>query len=95
MLKLIAHIASPLRRVMTSGFGDFANKKHLVGDDKSKKVNNEMEMRSYKYRIYPTKRQIDRLNNQLNLCQELYNTLLKKCKESYKRIRNLLSIDLS
>jgi len=75
---------------MTSGFGDFANKKHLVGDDKSKKVNNEMEMRSYKYRIYPTKRQIDRLNNQLNLCQELYNTLLKKCKESYKKDKKSL-----
>lgn len=54
------------------------------------KVNN-MELRNYRYRIYPNKKQVKRLFNQLNLCQELYNILLQKCKESYKKDKTPLN----
>jgi putative transposase len=44
-----------------------------------------MALRCYKYRLYPAKKQVQRLNNQLDMCCELYNTLLQKCKESYEK----------
>jgi putative transposase len=40
-------------------------------------------MRAYKFRIYPSKKQIQKLVNQLELCCELHNTLLEKCKKAY------------
>ena len=43
-----------------------------------------MALRSYKFRIYPTKKQTRRLNNHLNLCCELYNTLLQECRHAYR-----------
>lgn len=42
-------------------------------------------MLSFKYRIYPSKKQILRLNRQMQLAKELYNLLLEKCKEHYKQ----------
>ena len=41
--------------------------------------------RGYKYRIYPFKRQLDKLSTQLNLCKEVYNKLLENCIEKYKK----------
>lgn len=43
-----------------------------------------MEQRNYRFRIYPSRKQIGRLNNQFVLCQYLYNTLLAQCKKLYK-----------
>jgi len=41
-------------------------------------------MLSFKYRVYPSKKQIFRLHGQMQLARELYNILLEKCKEHYK-----------
>lgn len=41
--------------------------------------------KTYKYRIYPTKRQITRFLETLSLCWELYNAALQERKEAYKR----------
>ncbi|MBI4399521.1 transposase, partial [Candidatus Micrarchaeota archaeon] len=44
----------------------------------------EEEIRAYRFRLYPSKDQTILLNQKLNLCKQLYNTLLEKCKNSYK-----------
>lgn len=41
-------------------------------------------MLSFKYRVYPTKKQVLCLNRQMWLAKELYNALLDKSKEQYK-----------
>lgn len=41
-------------------------------------------MLTFKYRIYPTKKQALHLNRQMQLAKELYNLLLEKSKEHYK-----------
>lgn len=41
-------------------------------------------MLSFKYRIYPTGKQIERLNEQMHLSKEIYNLLLEKSKQYYK-----------
>lgn len=41
-------------------------------------------MRSYKYRIYPSNKQVKRLENNLNLCEEMYNILLQRHIYVYK-----------
>ncbi|MBU4201591.1 MAG: transposase [Candidatus Altiarchaeota archaeon] len=41
-------------------------------------------MRSYNFRLYPSKKQKGRLFSQFNLCCELYNILLERCKTTYK-----------
>ena len=41
--------------------------------------------RGYKYRIYPSKRQLDKLSTQLNLCKEVYNKLLENCIKEYEK----------
>ncbi len=40
-----------------------------------------MELRMYKYRIYPSRKQKDRLLNQFKICKEIYNTLLAENKK--------------
>src|SRR5215467_7468740 len=40
--------------------------------------------KSYKYRIYPTKKQARLLNAQLTLCAELYNAALQERRKAYK-----------
>jgi len=40
---------------------------------------------SFKYRVYPSKKQVLRLNRQMYLSKEIYNILLEKCKEHYKQ----------
>ena len=42
-------------------------------------------VRTYKYRIYPSRKQIIRLNHQFSLCREMYNLLLERCREAYNR----------
>ncbi len=42
-------------------------------------------LRSFEYRLYPTKKQEVRLYSQLHLCTELYNFMLSQCKETYKQ----------
>jgi len=41
-------------------------------------------MRAYKFRIYPSKKQEELLNNHLWLAKELWNELLDCCKQMYK-----------
>ena len=41
-------------------------------------------MLNFKYRVYPSKKQILCLNRQMWLAKEIYNLLLEKCKEHYK-----------
>ena len=50
-----------------------------------------MLLRNYKYRLYPSKKHLGRLNTQLALCQELYNLLLQKCRERYKNEKKAMS----
>ncbi|HXZ05175.1 MAG TPA: helix-turn-helix domain-containing protein, partial [Ktedonobacteraceae bacterium] len=40
--------------------------------------------KTYKYRLYPTKKQACMLNEQLALCAELYNAALQERKEAYR-----------
>jgi putative transposase len=44
-----------------------------------------MELKSYKFRLYPSKLQQRRIFTQFDLGCELYNSLLQKCKEAYKK----------
>ena len=44
-------------------------------------------MRTYKYRLYPTKQQTQILSNTLNLCRGLYNCALEQRKTAYKRCK--------
>jgi len=41
--------------------------------------------RGYKYRLYPSKRQLDKLNTQLGLCREVYDRLLENCIKEYEK----------
>ena len=41
-------------------------------------------MRAYRFRIYPSNRQIDMLNSTLNLCRELYNAMLEQRIYAYR-----------
>ncbi|MBU4266745.1 MAG: helix-turn-helix domain-containing protein, partial [Candidatus Altiarchaeota archaeon] len=43
-----------------------------------------MEHRNYKFRLYPSNKQVGRLYSQFDLCCELYNTLLERCKIEYE-----------
>jgi transposase len=40
--------------------------------------------KAYKYRIYPTKKQADLLNEQLALYADLYNAALQERRDAYK-----------
>jgi putative transposase len=44
-----------------------------------------MELKSYKYRLYPSKVQQRNIFAQFDGCCELYNMLLQKCKDAYKK----------
>jgi len=44
-----------------------------------------MSVRTYKYRIYPSRKQIIKFHHQFSLCRELYNSLLGRCREEYRR----------
>jgi len=41
-------------------------------------------MRTYKFRIYPSKKQEDLLNHHLRLAKNLWNELLEHCKQTYE-----------
>ena len=42
-------------------------------------------MKTYKYRIYPTKAQETQLNQQLELCRWVYNKALETRKNAYEQ----------
>ena len=44
-----------------------------------------MYVLSYKYRVYPTKKQVGRLRHQMQLAKQLYNILFETAKEHYKQ----------
>jgi putative transposase len=44
-----------------------------------------MKLQSYKYRLYPSKVQQRGIFAQFDGCCELYNALLQKCKDAYKK----------
>ena len=46
-------------------------------------------MRTFRFRIYPSKRQIDMLNSTLNLCRELYNAMLQQRIYAYRSGRRV------
>ncbi|MFH1307150.1 MAG: RNA-guided endonuclease TnpB family protein, partial [Candidatus Micrarchaeota archaeon] len=48
-------------------------------------------MRSYRYRIYPTRKQQNNLSAQMSLCKKAYNYLLGKAKEKYRKDKKSLS----
>ena len=41
-------------------------------------------MKTYKFRLYPSAEQEKKLNGQLELCRELYNSLLLERRYAYK-----------
>ena len=43
-----------------------------------------MIMRAYKFRIYPKKKQIEKINIILNLSYKLYNAMLEQRKLAYE-----------
>ncbi len=47
--------------------------------------------RTYTYRLYPTKKQIESLNNILELHRELYNAALEERREAWKRCHKNIS----
>jgi len=42
-------------------------------------------LQTYKYRIYPDNKRVERINHTMQLCKELHNQLLKKCEEAHKQ----------
>lgn len=50
-----------------------------------------MQLRTYKYRIYPTSKQKKRLFNNFNECKNTYNDLLDKQKQVYSECKKSLS----
>ena len=40
-------------------------------------------MRTYKFRLYPTKKQVETLEWTLDLCRELYNAALQERRDAY------------
>ncbi|MFH1306099.1 MAG: RNA-guided endonuclease TnpB family protein [Candidatus Micrarchaeota archaeon] len=48
-------------------------------------------MRNYRYRIYPTRKQQNKLNAQMKLSKQAYNFLLEKAKEKFKKEGKTLS----
>lgn len=48
-------------------------------------------VKSFKYRIYPTKRQAQTLNDQLAICCELYNAALQERRDAWKLERKSIS----
>lgn len=48
-------------------------------------------IKTYRYRIYPTKAQEQTLNNQLAVCCELYNAALQERREAWQRQRKSIS----
>lgn len=50
-----------------------------------------MAFRVYKYRIYPSKRQTQTLNNQLAICCELYNAALQERRDAWQLERKSIS----
>src|SRR5437588_3907685 len=41
-------------------------------------------MKAFKYRLYPTRKQADALQQTLDLCRELYNAALQERKEAWR-----------
>jgi putative transposase len=41
-------------------------------------------MRAYKFRIYPKKKQVEKINSTLNLSYKLYNAMLDQRKMAYE-----------
>src|SRR5436853_1249195 len=49
-------------------------------------------LKMFKYRLYPTKKQLHKLNETLEECRWLYNHLLEKRKEAYEQMGKGLSL---
>jgi len=47
--------------------------------------------KTFKFRIYPSRKQKLRLNKQLSQAKEIYNHLLEKANEKYKSERRMLT----
>lgn len=48
-------------------------------------------VKSFKYRIYPTRRQTQTLNNQLAVCAELYNAALQERRDAWRLNRKFIT----
>src|SRR2546425_9122226 len=53
--------------------------------------NNNMSKRTYRYRLYPTKKQITILNKWLKLCCETYNASLQERRDAYQMVGTSIS----
>ena len=42
-------------------------------------------LRNYEYRLYPSRKQLDKLYSTFRLCSELYNLLLAEHKAAYEQ----------
>ena len=56
----------------------------MKGRHLSTTMANNRGVRTFKYRIYPSRKQIIRLNHHFSLCSDMYNHLLRRCREAYK-----------
>ena len=54
-------------------------------------IRNIMELRNYKFRLYPSKNHMRGLYSHFDLCCEMYNLLLERCKTTYKTDKISLS----
>ena len=50
-----------------------------------------MSRKTFKYRLYPTRQQRERLQTTLDVCRELYNASLQERREGYKNCRAMLN----
>src|SRR5436190_22267008 len=55
-----------------------------IQDATTKKAEKSV-MKSYKYRLYPTKKQVQILEWTLDQCRELYNAALQERRDAYDR----------
>src|ERR1043165_6349113 len=50
-----------------------------------------MAIRTYKYRIYPTRAQVTKLERTLDICCELYNAALQERRDAWRLLRKSIA----
>jgi putative transposase len=51
---------------------------------RNRETSNMSNLKSYKYRLYPTKKQVETLGRTLDCCRELYNAALQERRDAYE-----------
>jgi Helix-turn-helix domain len=70
--------------VFKHGEGKIAADRQTLLDNCSALCDNTRMRKMFQYRIYPTKKQVHKLNETLEECRWLYNHLLEKRKETHE-----------